>query len=209
MIGYYLLVAVLSYLVGSISTGVLISRHCFHDDVRTHGSGSAGMTNMLRNYSKWAAVVTFVCDFIKGVLPTLLAFLWLGRPGAEIAAFAAILGHVFPVFFQFHGGKGMVTAAGGILVLYPVLLPCLAVPWLLLTFTTRIVSVASIVATLLYPIGVVVWCSITATPLLQPMLLAIASAALLLFMHRGNIKRLRAGTENRFGKPKAKKEQES
>lgn len=199
-------VAIASYLIGSISSGVLISRHFFHDDVRVHGSGSAGMTNMLRNYSKWAAALTFLCDFIKGILPTLAGLLWLGRPGGEIAAFAALLGHVYPIFFRFHGGKGMVTAAGGILVLYPALLPFLAVPWLILTFTTRIVSVASLSAAFLYPIGVVVWCGITGTPLLQPLLLAVASMVLIFWMHRGNIKRLLNGTENGFGKKKSSDE---
>ena len=136
------------------------------------------------------------------MIPTLLALWLLGRPGAEIAAFASLVGHVYPVFFQFHGGKGMVTAAGGIVVLYPVLFPFLIVPWLIIVLCTRIVSIGSLITVALYPVAVVVWCLITGTPLLQPMLLAAASAAVIIWAHRGNISRLRAGTENRFGKSK-------
>ena len=195
----YIVIAVGAYLFGSISSGVLVSRWLFHEDVRTHGSGSAGSTNMLRNYSAGAAALTFLFDFLKAVIPTYLGLLWMGRLGGEIAAAAALVGHIFPVFFQFHGGKGMVTAAGGILVLYPALLPCLLLPWIVLVLTTRIVSIGSLTAAALYPVGAALWAYFHGLPVLEPLLFSLGSAILIIFMHRSNIKRLINGTENRFG----------
>lgn len=202
MVLKYILVAVVAYLFGSISSGVLVSRCFFHEDVRSRGSGSSGTTNMLRNYSKGAAALTFLLDFLKAALPTGLAFLWLGRPAAEIAAAAALVGHVFPIFFGFRGGKGMVTAGGGILVLYPSLLPCLVLPWLTISLLTRIVSVGSLITAVLYPIGTAVWCYLHELPMLRPVLFATGSALLIIWAHRGNIMRLLNGTENRFGSKK-------
>ena len=204
----YILSGVLAYLLGSVSTGVLISRAAFHDDVRTHGSGSAGTTNILRNYSKAAAVGTFLGDFIKGVAAVLIG-LWLaGRMGGYLGAFCVLLGHLFPLYFGFRGGKGMATAAGTILALYPIVLPFVLVPWLLLVALTRYVSIGSITAAILYPVATYFWCGSTGTDLLWPMLLSITTAVLLVFMHRANIGRLIKGKENRLGHHAAPKEAE-
>lgn len=198
----YIIAGLLAYLLGSISTGVLISRAAFHDDVRSHGSGSAGMTNVLRNYSKIAAAATFGGDFLKAVLATLAGQWIAGTMGGYLAAFCVLLGHLFPIYFGFRGGKGMVTAAGTILVLFPSLLPFLLAPWIVLVLTTKTVSIGSLAAVILYPFGVMVWCHLTGTPLMWPLLLSGVSAILVVFMHRGNLQRLFAGTENRFGRHK-------
>lgn len=198
----HVLVAVASYLAGSISAGVLISRSVYHDDVRTHGSGSAGMTNMLRSYSGSAAAFTFLFDFVKAAVPTALALRFVDRQGAEIAAFFVLLGHVAPIFFGFRGGKGMVPAAGSIFVLYPLLAFCLFIPWAVLVCVTRTVSVGSIAAIALYPVGILIYCRCTGLPPLRPFLLAAVSAALVLYMHRGNLRRLRRGTEHKFERKK-------
>ena len=126
-----------AYLLGSVDTGILVSKFVYHDDVRNHGSGAAGMTNMLRTFGKKAAAMTATGDVLKGVLAVCIGR-WLFHMlpadagvspylGVYLAAIFAVLGHLYPLYFGFKGGKGVLVAAGAILAIQPVLLPFLAI----------------------------------------------------------------------------------
>ena len=135
-----LAVAAEAYLLGSVDTGILVSKYLYHDDVRTHGSGAAGMTNMLRTFGKKAAALTAVGDVLKGVVAVCLGrWLFSHLPadaaissylGVYLAAILAVVGHSKPIYFGFKGGKGVLVAAGAILAVQPVLLPVLALIFL-------------------------------------------------------------------------------
>ena len=146
MILKYILCAVAAYLLGSISTGVLLSRRLFHDDVRKHGSGGTGATNMLRTYRLKAALLTFAGDAAKAALAVGLGLLLAGREGGCIAAVFAVVGHMFPLYFGFRGGKGIACTVGAVAVLYPILLLPLAVLWAVPVLLSRCISLGSIIA---------------------------------------------------------------
>ena len=154
------LAALEGYLLGSIVFGILISRFLCRDDVRTHGSGSAGMTNMLRTYGKWPGVFTAVGDVAKGAAAVLIGK-WLFAAlvpqldpacGAYLAAIFACIGHMKPVWFGFKGGKGVLVCGGAILALQPVVFLMLVVIFLIEFAITRIVSLGSIIIAAVYPI---------------------------------------------------------
>lgn len=206
---YLVFAAVLAYLLGSVSFGVLTSKLLFQDDIRRHGSGNAGMTNALRTYGGGIAVVVFAGDFLKGSLAVWLGGLITGgsREGMLLAGVCVMLGHLFPLFFGFRGGKGVATAAGAILILNPVVLGILLVPFGLIILFTRYMSLASVTAGALFPL-------VTAGYLFFDYLYpaswdplwelgaAVVMGGLVVFMHRANIKRLVAGTESKLGKKK-------
>ncbi len=182
------------YLIGSLSFSILLSRSQYKDDIRNYGSGNAGMTNMLRTFGKWAAVVVFAGDFLKGLAAVLLGGAIGGEAGALLAGFFAVVGHAFPLYFHFRGGKGVATSAGVILGLHPLVLLVLGSVFLLVLFLSRIVSLSSICAAVSYPI--------TALLLRLPrpeLLLSVVLAALVIWLHRANIGRLMRGEEHRFG----------
>lgn len=142
---------VLAYLLGSVDFGILVSKYLYHDDIRTHGSGNAGSTNILRTFGLKAALLTALGDIGKGAVSTLLGrFIveWgtgdpaLGVYGAYLAAFCAVCGHLWPIWFHFKGGKGVATAAGAILATAPLVVLALAVVFFALAFSTRIVSLS-------------------------------------------------------------------
>lgn len=193
-----------AYLVGAISFSLIVVRALRGIDVRTTGSGNAGATNVLRTAGAGPAFLVLVLDVAKGALPVAAARL-LEAPGPVIgaAAVAAVLGHVFPVYYGFRGGKGVATATGALAVLAPVpALAALAVFALVVT-ATRYVSLASITAAALFPLLILAAGGLGWAPPAPPWLLAssAAIAALIVFMHRANVRRLLAGTENRFGRP--------
>ena len=167
LIAACILVAAEAYLLGSIVFGILISKHFCHDDVRTHGSGSAGMTNMLRNYGKAAGAATAVGDVAKGAVAVILGrliFAWM-LPGtgiepvcgAYLAGIFAVIGHTLPVYFGFKGGKGVLVGAGAILATSPVVVLALLIVFLIEFAITRIVSLGSIIVAGLYPILAIVY----------------------------------------------------
>ncbi len=215
------LVAVVGYLLGSIVFGVLISKALYHDDVRTHGSGSAGMTNMIRNYGKLAGALTATGDVAKGVVAVFVAS-WLFRvllpdsaiepmAGAYIAGIFAIIGHTKPVWFGFKGGKGVLVGGGVALATGPVVCVVLVLVFAVEFAITRIVSLGSIIVAALYPVITLVFWVWHGADLLSLVLIGICSvimAAMVIWMHRSNIQRLRAGTEYRFGEKKKSKEKE-
>jgi len=200
----WLLIAVGSYLIGSIPFGYLAGRIC-GVDIRTKGSGNIGATNALRVLGKKWGYAVFLLDFLKAWLPVKLALGWgialmvhpASAPGA-LAGLCALLGHSFPVWLGFKGGKGIASSAGVMVGLFSlaVFLVCLGM-WLLLFTVTRYVSIASIVAAISLPVAVGIlvllhradWLGFT---------VSVVMAALAIWRHRSNIVRLRAGTEPRF-----------
>ncbi len=196
-----------SYLLGSIDTGIIVSRHLFGDDVRGHGSGAAGMTNMLRTFGKKAAAFTAAGDVVKGFCAVMLG-MWLFRQGGwaplyggYLASLFALLGHWHPLFFGFRGGKGVLVTAGAILALRPVLIPFLAAIFLASFLPTRMVSLGSILMAAAYPfltLAYGIFVKLPAAELAFSTAGAFIVGGLVLYMHRANIGRIRAGTEYRF-----------
>ena len=202
----WLLIAVASYLLGSIPFGFIAGRIC-GIDIRTQGSGNIGATNVLRVLGKKWGYAVFCLDFVKGLLPVLLALFW-GRsigvnpasaPGA-LAALCTLLGHSFPVWLGFKGGKGIASSAGVIVGLFGIgaFLFCLG-SWLLFFSVTRYVSVASIAAAIAVPVSVSVLYFMHRSDWLT-LFVACLMCVLAIWRHRSNITRLRAGTEPRFDK---------
>jgi len=188
-------VVLIAYLVGSIASAILVCRAMGLPDPRGEGSGNPGATNVLRIAGKGPAAATLAGDVLKGVLPVLLAAVASRSPTVEaLSALAAFLGHLYPLYFGFRGGKGMATALGAIAALaWPVAAVMCAI-WLAVAAATRYSSLASMTAAIGAPIAAL-W---LAPHPANPAVLA-AIAALLLWRHRGNIRRLVRGTESRIG----------
>jgi glycerol-3-phosphate acyltransferase PlsY len=187
------IVAVLAYLLGSIPFGVLITRAMGLGDLRQIGSGNIGATNVLRTGNKAAAAATLVLDAAKGGVAVLLARAFVGPDAAQVAGLAAFLGHLYPVWLGFKGGKGVATFLGTLLALaWPAGLAACAT-WAITAAITRISSLSALVAAALSP----VWLFLFGQQ--DMMLLAAGLAALVFLRHAANISRLRAGTEPRIG----------
>jgi len=197
-----------AYLLGSLSFAVIVSRLLGLNDPRTYGSKNPGATNVLRSGSKPAAVVTLLLDGAKGWLPVALIG-WWGKPYGmlegtmALAGLAAFLGHLFPVFFRFQGGKGVATALGVLLGFNWMLGLAAAASWLIIAFFFRYSSLASLVASIFAPVYYVFGDGV-AWYLDKSLLLAMAVMAMLLaWRHAANINRLLKGTESRLGAKKA------
>ncbi|CTQ33696.1 glycerol-3-phosphate 1-O-acyltransferase PlsY [Jannaschia rubra] len=186
------LTGVLSYLLGSVSFGIVVTRLFRMDDLRTIGSGNIGATNVLRTGNRTAAFLTLVGDAGKGALAVLLARWLLAEDAAQLAGLMAFVGHSFPVFLRFRGGKGVATALGTLLALSPVLGICVCLTWLATAAVTRISSVAALLAAASSPL----W-ALWLRP--QAALLCLVLAGLIIWWHAPNIRRLRAGMEPRIG----------
>lgn len=196
---------VAGYAIGSLSFAVIVSRAMGLADPRSYGSGNPGATNVLRSGSKVAAVLTLLLDALKGFLPPLAA-VWLApRAGvtgdalawsAALAGLGAFLGHLWPVWFRFAGGKGVATAAGVLLALNPWLGLATLATWLIIAAFFRYSSLASLVAAAFAPFyQLLIWGAGPVAAVAVPM------ALLLAWRHRANIARLLAGTESRLGRP--------
>jgi acyl phosphate:glycerol-3-phosphate acyltransferase len=189
-----LLIAI-GYGLGSIPTGLLIARWQTGMDIRQHGSGNIGMTNVLRAVGKGAAALTLVGDLAKGVIPVLLARAWLTSPWSiGLVALAAIIGHMYPLFAGFHGGKGVATTLGVFIPLLPGPLLIAFVVWVSCVAFRRQVSIGSLAAAACLPMVALLWGSPAAY-----VLYALMAAALIWYRHRDNIQRLLAGTESTIG----------
>jgi len=209
------LCVVIPYLLGSLNFGVIISKLRYRDDVRTHGSGNAGMTNMLRTYGKGAAVITLVGDLLKtfiAVWGSKLIALGLAQlcpivPGEffDIAAYTAALfsvtGHCFPSYYGFKGGKGVAALAAAVLATAPFAFVVLIVIFALIVLGTKYVSLGSVVCCMLYPI---ILNRIYGPGISN--LFAMVIAVLVIYRHRENIKRLWNGEENKISLSKKNKD---
>ncbi len=203
-----LLVIALAYLCGSIPWGLLIGR-LNGLDIRAQGSGNIGATNVRRVLGRNWGIACFILDFLKGLVPVLVCGSLGGRLpiGGEsarlLAAAAAVSGHVFPVWLRFRGGKGVATTIGAVLAVAPWSVLVALAAWMVLFHTTRYVSVASLSAAVMLPLGYVAARGIRGRPCWTPTLvLLLVLATLIVLRHRTNIKRLCEGTENRFERKK-------
>ena len=212
----YIIVGIIAYLVGSISSSVIISKKMAGFDVREKGSGNAGTTNVLRSVGKKAALITLICDIFKGVVAISIAVL-VGVVAkteiindavlVQVASIAVILGHTFPIFFGFKGGKGVATSLGVILLLnWKVGLICLVFAVTLMAIT-RMVSLGSVSAAILFPIlsipfqtGFIVEGNY--------FIFSVIMAFIVIYNHRSNLKRIFNGTENRLSFKKKAEENE-
>jgi len=211
MIWAYILTAIIAYLLGSISFSVIFTKKFAGFDVREKGSGNAGSTNVLRTAGKKPAILTLICDILKGVVAILVAYLmgkianadvWSSALLIQIAGVCVVLGHTFPVFFGFKGGKGVATALGVLLITnWQIGLICLVFALVLMALT-RIVALGSIAAAILFP----VLCFFITNNFLVGddstrmtyLVFGIIMAVIVIFNHRSNIQRMASGTENRL-----------
>ena len=204
---FSLLATLIAYLVGSLSFAVIVSRAMGLSDPRTYGSGNPGATNVLRSGSKPAAIVTLLLDAAKGWLPVMLVK-WFGpawdlSEGTQaLAGLAAFLGHLYPVFFAFKGGKGVATAVGVLLAFEPLLALATLVTFAIIVFFSRYVSLASMVAAVFAPAYYLIGDGVAWTASGAKTLALIAMGLLLIWRHRENIQRLLAGTEPKLGQKK-------
>ena len=206
----YIIVAIIAYLIGSVNFSILISKKMAGFDVREKGSGNAGTTNMLRSVGKKAALITLICDILKGVVSIGLAII-IGNIAKnldkelllQIAGIAVVLGHTFPIFFGFKGGKGVATSLGVLLMSnWQIGLICLVFALVLMALT-RMVSLGSCAAAVLFPV-LTLFINQNYTVLSEGkngnvyFIYSVILAIIVLYNHRENIKRILSGTENKL-----------
>jgi len=202
----YIIMAIIAYAIGSINFSVIFSRKFAGFDVREKGSGNAGTTNMLRSVGKKAAAITLVCDILKGVIAIVIAYILNrfveGVNGAllvQIAAISVVIGHTFPIFFEFRGGKGVATSLGILICInWQIGLICLIFAIIIMA-TTRMVSAGSVTGAILYPVLVI--CQVGKEYFIVSgnyIIFSILLALIVAFNHRANIKRILSGTENKL-----------
>jgi glycerol-3-phosphate acyltransferase PlsY len=206
---YPFLAALAAYLVGSLAFAVIVSRAMGLSDPRTFGSKNPGATNVLRSGNKAAAIITLLLDAMKGLVPVMLvrtvgAKWGLGDGTVAMVALAAFLGHLYPVFFRFQGGKGVATFIGAVFGIHWALGVATGLTWLIIAFFFRYSSLASLVAAVFAPVYYLLAKGIFWYAETEVALALFVMAALLAWRHRENIRRLLAGTESRLGS-KAKK----
>lgn len=191
-----LIAVVVAYLLGSFSSAVVTCRMLGLPDPRTQGSGNPGASNVLRIGGKKAALLTLLGDALKGFIPVLAArLLDLDDLTVALVMLAAVLGHLYPVFFRFQGGKGVATLIGDLLALNPLSGLCFLITWVVMAVLFRYASLASMTALVLAPLFV--W-YFTGVQVFYFMVMGIS--LLLIFRHRSNIRNLAAGTESKLGK---------
>ena len=200
MSAVYVLVGLVAYLIGSVSFAVIWGKKFGGIDVREKGSKNAGSTNVLRTVGKKAAALTLICDILKGVVAVFIAILaskiWQDSDEEVLkylAGLLVILGHTFPIYFGFRGGKGVATALGVLLVINPQIGGICLIFALIIMIVTRWVSLGSIMAAILFPI-----LTLFLSESFYAKLISVLIALLVVFNHRSNIKRLKEGTENKI-----------
>lgn len=196
-------ICILSYLLGSLNFAIIISGKQYRQDIRKFGSKNAGMTNMMRTYGKKAAGLTLLGDALKAVVACLLGYALIGQLGSYFAGLFCILGHMFPIYYRFRGGKGVVTAAVTILMCNPFVFLILFLIFVLIVLSTKFISLGSIVCVMLYPI---ILDRIERSTLLYEnppegspyVVFAFIIMLLVVLKHRENIARLFHGEESKF-----------
>ena len=196
MFAMFVVIAAVAYLLGSINFAVIVSQRRHHDDIRNHGSKNAGTTNMMRTYGNVSAALTLGGDMAKGIVACIIGGLLMGQEGAAVAALFCVLGHVFPIFFEFRGGKGVAVAAATILYINPVVFLLVVLVFVGVVWFTKYLSLGSIIAAAIYPVFLFSftlpayrgWVNI----------LAVMVSAVIIILHHANIARLWNGTEHKF-----------
>ena len=210
LISAWVLTAVIAYLLGSLNSAIIVSRYKYNQDIRSFGSGNAGLTNMHRVYGKDGALWTLLGDIGKQIVSILVGVLLLGQTGAYLAGAFCMIGHIFPVFYKFKGGKGVLTAATMILIIDPMIFLVLFCIFALVLLITRYVSLSSIIAALMYPASVEI-ASVARTghgPQFFELFFALFVGCLVIFMHRSNIFRIFNNQESKFSFRKKPETQE-
>lgn len=203
----YIIIAIIAYAIGSINFSVLISKKMAGFDVREKGSGNAGTTNMLRSVGKKAAAITLICDILKGVIAILIALIAgkivknIDRAVLiQIAGILVVVGHTFPIFFEFKGGKGVATSLGVIMMVnWKIGLICLVFALAIMAFS-KMVSMGSVGAAILFPVLTLFINTnfIVEANGMKYFVFSVILAAMVIFNHRANIKRIANGTENKL-----------
>lgn len=202
---YYIIIAIVAYLIGSVSFGVIFTKKMAGFDVRERGSKGAGATNVLRNAGKKVAALTLICDILKGVVAMLLAIL-IGTIVkdldkallVQIAAIAVVIGHTFPIFFGFKGGKGVATSLGILLLInWQIGLICLVFALVIMALT-RMVSAGSVLAAILFPVLTLFIGQEHFIVSGNYFVFSVIMALIVAFNHRTNISRILNGTENKL-----------
>lgn len=231
VVAKWIIVFVEAYLLGSLSFSIIVSKGVYKKDIRQFGSGNAGMTNVLRTFGKKAAAMTITGDVLKGTVAVLVArAIFAGTPvspeltkafdmfgkeiffsnqlyleiGLYIAVLGAFLGHMFPLYFGFKGGKGVSVIAGSMIAVTPITLLTALGLFFIIVFSTKIVSLGSILAPPTYIIWTLVQVYITQTVSVPNLIAAVVFPSAIIWSHRTNIKRLLNGTEYKFGQKKDK-----
>ena len=203
----YIIIAIIAYAIGSINFSVIISRKMAGFDVREKGSGNAGTTNMLRSVGKKAALITLLCDILKGVVSIIVALI-VGKIVknvdtallVQIAGILVVVGHTFPIFFEFKGGKGIATSLGVLLMInWKIGLICLVFA-LVIMAVSKMVSMGSVGAAILFPVLTIFIDTnfIVDANGIKYFIFSLLLALLVIFNHRENIKRIATGTENKL-----------
>lgn len=190
-----LLVVLIGYLLGSISSGVLLSKVLKNSDIRKQGSGNAGTTNMLRIHGKGMAALTFICDVLKGVIAVFIGKALVGGAvGGVLGVLGAVLGHNFPIYFGFKGGKGIATSFGSLLFVYPLQSLGALTAFIILVCITHYVSLGSIVAAFTLPALVLL--TTPFHPIIWPIMAFLGAMAI--YRHKANIERLLQHKESKL-----------
>ena len=197
------LLVIASYLLGAIPTGVVLAALMGKQDIRTAGSGNIGATNATRLLGKKFGACTFLGDMLKGFIPVLAASML--TPSSAIAAacgLAAFLGHLYPIYLRFKGGKGVATACGVMLALEPISVICLLIIFIAVASMSRFISLASLSSAFMLPLLLLAISNLVRPVPPAVILLGFVMACLVFIKHRANIQRLLQGTENRIGTKK-------
>lgn len=213
-LGFTLLIIAISYLLGSINTSIVVSKLLYKDDIRRHGSGNAGLTNTLRTYGKGAAGLTLLGDILKTAISIIIAAIFFGfgyvsgiSVGGDglgmcyIAGLFAVIGHIFPIFYKFKGGKGVLATAAMGLILSPIPFLFLLLLFVIIVAISKYVSLGSIIGAMFYPVSLYVYLQIGFSGAPLPLYCAISSIALaimIVFCHKGNIERIQNHTERKL-----------
>ena len=208
--GGLLIIIITAYLLGSINSAIIISRVKHNDDIRNHGSGNAGMTNVLRTYGKGDAVLTLLGDMLKIAIAVFIARMLCGEEGAYLAGLFGIVGHILPIYYKFKGGKGVIAAATTILIIDWQIFLLLFGLFVIVVAISRYVSLGSVICGIAYPALVqtkIIFVSggeMLPTPIM--MLFALFVGLMLIITHRENIKRIMSRKENKISFSKKEKE---
>lgn len=190
------------YLLGSINTAILVSKYFYNDDIRNYGSHNAGFTNVMRTYGKKAAIITFAGDILKTMIAVMIGWCVFGYLTAYIAGFACFIGHIFPVFYNFKGGKGILCLTAMLIMLDWRIFLTLLVVFIGIVMATRYISAGSVICSVMFPI---LLNRLNNTGIYMIEFVAIAIAVIIVIKHRENLKRIFNGTESKFVFKKSKK----